>query len=56
MSKEIATKFENQLSKYYLQTIQDLLEEQEINPHQFLHNRNLLSLLHYHIHLYLNHY
>lgn len=37
MSKEIAIKFENQLSKYYLQTIQDLLEEQEINPHQFLH-------------------
>lgn len=37
MSKEIAKKFENQLSKYYLQTINDLLEEQEINPHQFMH-------------------
>ena len=37
MTREIATKFETQLSKYYLQTIQDLLEEQEINPHQFLH-------------------
>ena len=36
MSKEIAKKFENQLSKYYLQTIKDLLEEQEINPHQFM--------------------
>lgn len=36
MSKEIAQKFENQLSKYYLQTIKDLLEEQEINPHQFM--------------------
>ena len=37
MSKEIAIKFENQLSKYYLQTIKDLLEEQEINPQQFIH-------------------
>ena len=37
MSKEIAKKFENQLSKYYLQTIHDLLEEQEINPQQFMH-------------------
>ena len=37
MTREIATKFETQLSKYYLQTIQDLLEEQEINPQQFLH-------------------
>lgn len=36
MSKEIAIKFENQLSKHYLQTIQDLLEEQEINPQQFM--------------------
>ena len=35
--KEVAQKFENQLNKYYLQTIQDLLEEQEINPHQFMH-------------------
>jgi len=37
MSKEIAIKFESQLSKYYLQTIKDLLEEQEINPQQFIH-------------------
>ena len=37
MSKEIAKKFETQLSKYYLQTIHDLLEEQEINPQQFMH-------------------
>jgi|TARA_B100001094_G_scaffold302406_1_gene329561 recombination protein RecT len=37
MSKEIALKFESQLSKYYLQTIKDLLEEQEINPQQFMH-------------------
>jgi|TARA_B110000908_G_C10251193_1_gene452163 recombination protein RecT len=37
MSKEIAIKFENQLSKFYLQTIKDLLEEQEINPQQFIH-------------------
>ncbi len=37
MSKEIALKFESQLSKYYLQTIKDLLEEQEINPQQFIH-------------------
>ena len=34
--KEIALKFETQLSKYYLQTIKDLLEEQEINPQQFM--------------------
>ena len=37
MSKELAVKFENQLSKYYLQTINDLLQEQEINPQQFMH-------------------
>jgi len=37
MSKEVSRKFEDQLSKYYLQTITDLLEEQEINPQQFLH-------------------
>ena len=32
----IAKKFESQLNGY-LQTINDLLEEQEINPQQFLH-------------------
>jgi recombination protein RecT len=37
MTKELAVKFENQLNKYYLQTIKDLLEEQEINPQQFMH-------------------
>ena len=37
MTKELANKFETQLSKYYLQAIQDLLAEQEINPHQFIH-------------------
>ena len=37
MTKELVIKFENQLSKYYLPTIHDLLEEQEINPNQFLH-------------------
>ena len=36
MSKEIAQKFETQLSKYYLETINDLLQEQEINPQQFM--------------------
>jgi|TARA_R110000824_G_scaffold166918_1_gene343708 recombination protein RecT len=34
--KEIVQKFETQLSKHYLQTIKDLLEEQEINPQQFM--------------------
>ena len=37
MSKELAIRFENQLNQYYLETINDLLQEQEINPQQFLH-------------------
>ena len=34
--QSVAKKFEHQLNGY-LQTINDLLEEQEINPQQFLH-------------------
>ncbi len=37
MKKELAIKFENQLNRFYLSTINDLLQEQEINPQQFLH-------------------
>ena len=37
MSKELTKKFEDQLATHYLQTIKDLLDEQEINAQQFMH-------------------